>query len=855
METATNFPNTTAYLAEADVRSSTNAWFDRARLLSFGSTLLVAIWENPDSTTGTIAQIRVYYSTNGGGTFTAGAVIPSGDGPKAFVKFTDNTGTVVPVLITQESIYKVGSADTTFSELLPLSPLSGDPNDGRNAIVAADGHLFVPIGSGDMLHIVYVGDGQYSVSNAGPETGRHGDATGDSLAVTDGIPGPYDGHINYLLDTPSPWIFAAYGGHAASKNASILSYNKITGVWNVEYAESDANVDITWLGFSSEDDATPRLHFALEGAAASEMFHIEEPFKSPTQGAHKFQLTSFIELPEDDLGDPQNSSAVLAALVDAGNLSADTFGEYITLKYGIDGAAWTDTTLGNFLSGDTGLGFGTNGVGIAAKTLRVRLEFTRDAGDNTDSPLLKEFETQGRQKHAVLRYWQFTIDLETTADLFGGGAGSTTEDLITAIENLTTNVVMFPFVMGEMSASAGVEIRQSPQWDLRVVDEGEQGLGRRTGYVTVRVEELVANVTSVGVSTTWVIADHDHTSATTGGVLTNAHAETSLVLEQTTANYTLVWSDPAAARTITIPDPLTSGTFAFLELAQTFTATQTFAAVTLNAATAPAGTEVYAVHDNTGDLTLNAKTGKAINLAIAGTDEVTVSGSGLDMAANRALLQGTMLAWAQGVARSGHIFMPDSASFVASSVGGSGATTNNRSNSIRVDTLTTTASHAQLATASPIGMRDALTNTIFSFAEPMVFGFWIATITEDTTDGTGWLKFGDDTGGDPNSNSIGIKIKLGDDLFLQVYGGSGLVEVDASVNLSNDATWLYLYSDGAGNVTLYDRAGTSLATTASGPTGAISDQEDLILLRAENLTGTDRQIVDAGGFLIAIGDS
>ena len=44
--------------------------------------------------------------------------------------------------------------------------------------------------------------------------------------------------------------------------------------------------------------------------------------------------------------------------------------------------------------------------------------------------------------------------------------------------------------------------------------------------------------------------------------------------------------------------------------------------IILNAATAPAATEVYAVNDNTGDLTLNALAGKTINFAVAGVDEV-----------------------------------------------------------------------------------------------------------------------------------------------------------------------------------------------------------------------------------------
>jgi len=47
--------------------------------------------------------------------------------------------------------------------------------------------------------------------------------------------------------------------------------------------------------------------------------------------------------------------------------------------------------------------------------------------------------------------------------------------------------------------------------------------------------------------------------------------------------------------------------------------------VILNAATAPDATEVYAVNDNTGDLTLNALTGKAVNIAVNGVDEVALS--------------------------------------------------------------------------------------------------------------------------------------------------------------------------------------------------------------------------------------
>jgi len=54
----------------------------------------------------------------------------------------------------------------------------------------------------------------------------------------------------------------------------------------------------------------------------------------------------------------------------------------------------------------------------------------------------------------------------------------------------------------------------------------------------------------------------------------------------------------------------------------------------LNAVTLPAGTEVYVGHDNAGDLTLNALSTKSIHLAIAGTDEYDFSASALDMKGN-----------------------------------------------------------------------------------------------------------------------------------------------------------------------------------------------------------------------------
>jgi len=51
----------------------------------------------------------------------------------------------------------------------------------------------------------------------------------------------------------------------------------------------------------------------------------------------------------------------------------------------------------------------------------------------------------------------------------------------------------------------------------------------------------------------------------------------------------------------------------------------------LNAVTLPAATEVYVGHDNTGDCTINALTGKDVNFAINGTDEARIKANEVEL--------------------------------------------------------------------------------------------------------------------------------------------------------------------------------------------------------------------------------
>ena len=59
------------------------------------------------------------------------------------------------------------------------------------------------------------------------------------------------------------------------------------------------------------------------------------------------------------------------------------------------------------------------------------------------------------------------------------------------------------------------------------------------------------------------------TATLTNKTLTSPVIGTQLTLDQTTADYTLSWSDPAAARAISIPDPLGTDVFVFRDMTQT----------------------------------------------------------------------------------------------------------------------------------------------------------------------------------------------------------------------------------------------------------------------------------------------
>jgi len=111
-------------------------------------------------------------------------------------------------------------------------------------------------------------------------------------------------------------------------------------------------------------------------------------------------------------------------------------------------------------------------------------------------------------------------------------------------------------------------------------------IGGTLGVTGATTLSSTLSVTGNTVLTGSLTANGDVTlgDAATDTVTVTGAIASPLTLKQTTANYTLQWSDPAAARTLTIPDPGANDTFVFLAATQTLT-NKTLTSPTINGGT------------------------------------------------------------------------------------------------------------------------------------------------------------------------------------------------------------------------------------------------------------------------------
>jgi hypothetical protein len=427
----TNWP-TASYIQTSVTRA--NDWSQRyADILGFGVYLIAAFYEDPDSTSGSISQVRIAYSSDAGvgWTLNAGLIIPASATPNitlTSIRDIFSTGNeTVPALVTADNIYLLDIANNTFQAMLPVGILAGTENEALGVSHAADGGLYVSKANGDILRITVSQTGLF-IDNVGPHSRV-------KLASSDGLVAARQGHANFIWGGDTDWLFVAYGGHASGKTGSVFCLDYQTFAWHSFYLDGTANRDTTRIIGSDESDGIQRLHIVTEDASAALLQHFEEPYVSASTGVtQQYRSSGYVEWAEDDLGDPHADSAILTVRLDADgldNVSTIEGGSGtstdVEIEYGLNGAAWDNvSTLGLFGSDDLILYFGRTNqntpgaseagtpIGVPAKTLRMRAYLKRD-GTNTNTPKIKEIQTEHVNKGEDLNGFIIPIDIGLTA--------------------------------------------------------------------------------------------------------------------------------------------------------------------------------------------------------------------------------------------------------------------------------------------------------------------------------------------------------------------------------------------------------------------------------------------------------
>ena len=145
-------------------------------------------------------------------------------------------------------------------------------------------------------------------------------------------------------------------------------------------------------------------------------------------------------------------------------------------------------SLGNFLSSDKDLNYGTSSRGVSALTISRRLTLFRGA-TNTNGPKLKEVElTSDTVLRDLVRY-VVPIDLEATAA--GRKERTDTERVITDIMAIVRTVTLVPLVIGA-DTEIQVRARLMPQGSVDAEPLGAyKSTSRRSGVMVLDLRERI----------------------------------------------------------------------------------------------------------------------------------------------------------------------------------------------------------------------------------------------------------------------------------------------------------------------------------------------------------------------------
>jgi hypothetical protein len=354
--------------------------------------------------------------------------------------------------------------------------------------VGSDGALWFAQGVGDdspfIVYRMFVSNGQRVIERVPNDP-----------ALGDGLPDDALGPIRWMVPA-NDMMYCSAGGGASDRYARIWCHNGKG--WHSMRKHGSDDEEIEWIAASSDDDGTPRLHYAVRtGTAASNAKFLGQPFVNPSSGVSiSREATGYVDLPYLDFALPLLSKAVLRVGINAQDLSSSTSGEYINVDYGFgtNNAAVTARgsfiDLGNFLSGTSAIDH-ASGAGLSVRSYALRINLLRNS-TVTDTPVLKDVEIDVVPHIPVRQGFILRINLQETAQL----EDKTTEEVITRLETARDLVTMPSFAYANISATRVKVV--SLNWGDDVYSDGGEILAvpdaqaLRRGEVEVVLEEVLA---------------------------------------------------------------------------------------------------------------------------------------------------------------------------------------------------------------------------------------------------------------------------------------------------------------------------------------------------------------------------
>ena len=417
--------------------------------------------------------IALHSTADTGDTWSVSEVdIPSGGGPTGTAVMPGIDGTDKLYVGTREGVWEVDTTPATWTANLIYS-IPSHP-DNCNQMLYHQGGLWVPLGVDDSspapLTVIYhSGDTRSIVESMG-------------LDKDDGVPTEMLGPFRWLAKA-GRFLFASVGGGASSGNARILCHNGLG--WHFMYRHATANQEVQWIAVSGLDDGTQRLFFAKRTVASgSSQLVVTEYLLNPTTSPASLTTQNRVDdavltRPELDGGLPNMPCNWLSAAVDAADLSASNSGDYISLDYGLDGAATTTNLAGDFVSGTKEHTFdstaGNNdALGVSGASMQPE-ETLHSNGTGTTTPSLRSTVLTYLKKPPALEQFLMTIDIAASSN-----EQRSEEQVISALETARDSVPKVVFNHGQKTNNVFLDVAFDEMYtnDEEMLAESREGFAR-----------------------------------------------------------------------------------------------------------------------------------------------------------------------------------------------------------------------------------------------------------------------------------------------------------------------------------------------------------------------------------------